>query len=92
MRLLIFLDKELLGKFISLNFKTTGEFYAIKAISKEILIEYNQEENTKLEEQILLTWNHSFLLGMDFVFQNKESIYFVMPYVQGGELYGLLKK
>lgn len=66
--------------------------YAIKAISKEILIEYDQEENTKLEEQILLTCKHPFLLGMDFVFQNVETIYFVMPYVQGGELYTHLKK
>lgn len=29
---------------------------------------------------------------MDFVFQNPDTIYFVLPYVQGGELYTHLKK
>lgn len=29
---------------------------------------------------------------MDYVFENIENIYFVMPYIQGGELYTHLKK
>mmetsp|Transcript_30253 Transcript_30253/g.29746 ORF Transcript_30253/g.29746 Transcript_30253/m.29746 type:complete len:96 (+) Transcript_30253:970-1257(+) len=28
---------------------------------------------------------------MDFVFENEKTIYFVMPYVKGGELYSQLK-
>ncbi|CAI2360806.1 unnamed protein product [Moneuplotes crassus] len=87
-----FLGQGTFGKVYLTKLRSTGSLYAIKSISKEILKEYDQEENTKLEEQILLSCDHTFLLGMDFVFQNEESIYFVMPYVQGGELYRLLKK
>ena len=31
--------------------------------------------------------DHPFLMGIDFVFMNELRIYFVMPYVPGGELY-----
>ena len=86
-----FLGQGTFGKVYLTKLNSTEELYAIKSISKEILIEYDQEENTKIEEQILLTCKHPFLLGMDFVFQNSENIYFVMPYVQGGELYTHLK-
>ena len=87
-----FLGQGTFGKVYLTKLKSTGKLYAIKCISKEILIEYDQEENTKLEEQILFTCKHEFLLGMDFVFQNIDNIYFVMPYVKGGELYAHLKK
>jgi serine/threonine protein kinase len=50
-----FLGQGTFGKVYLTKLKSTGQLYAIKSISKEILIEYDQEENTKLEEQILLT-------------------------------------
>jgi len=31
--------------------------------------------------------DHPFLVGMDFLFQNDLRLYFVMPFVRGGELY-----
>ena len=35
--------------------------------------------------------NHPFLIQMDFLFQNDMRLYFVMPFIQGGELYKILK-
>jgi len=87
-----FLGQGTFGKVYLTKLKSTKQLYAIKAINKDILIEYDQLENTKLEEQIMLSWKHDFLLSMDFVFQNPDTIYFVLPYVQGGELYTHLKK
>lgn len=31
--------------------------------------------------------DHPFLVGMEFLFQNEFRLYFVMPFVRGGELY-----
>jgi serine/threonine protein kinase len=31
--------------------------------------------------------DHPFLVGMDFLFQTETRLYFVMPFVKGGELY-----
>ena len=36
---------------------------------------------------ILNKMNHPFLVGMDYVFQKAYRIYFVMDYVEGGELF-----
>ena len=31
--------------------------------------------------------DHPFLVGMEYLFQNEMRLYFVMPFVRGGELY-----
>lgn len=42
--------------------------YAIKAIRKDVLIEFNQVQNTKLEKDILFGCDHPFLVGMEYLF------------------------
>jgi serum/glucocorticoid-regulated kinase 2 len=64
-----------------------NQLYAIKAIRKDVLIEHDQIESTLLEKDILFAADHPFLVGMDFLFQSELRLYFVMPFIQGGELY-----
>mmetsp|Transcript_17390 Transcript_17390/g.20187 ORF Transcript_17390/g.20187 Transcript_17390/m.20187 type:complete len:299 (+) Transcript_17390:832-1728(+) len=59
----------------------------MKRIRKDILIEKGQIQNTKNEKEILLSIEHPFLLGMDFVFQNDYRIYFFLDYIKGGNLF-----
>ena len=40
-----------------------------------------------LEKDIMFDCDHNFLVNMDFMFQNDLRLYFVMPFVRGGELY-----
>ena len=42
--------------------------YAIKAIRKDILIEYDQVTSVALEKDILFEADHPFLCGMDYLF------------------------
>ena len=35
----------------------------------------------------MLECDHPFLVGMDYLFQNDFRLYFVMPFIRGGELY-----
>jgi serine/threonine protein kinase len=48
-----------------------SEVFAMKALAKNIILEYDQVESTKLEKDILLMANHPFLVGMKYVFQTE---------------------
>lgn len=80
------------GKVCLVEYKNTGELYAMKSIKKDILIDLDQIENTLLEKKILQTVKHPFLCSLVFCFQSDERIYFVMNFVKGGELFQHLKK
>lgn len=69
----------------------TKQMYAVKVIRKDVLIEYDQIQSTLLEKDILFAADHPFLVGMDYLFQSETRLYFVMPYVKGGELYKVFK-
>lgn len=70
-----------------LKVKDEVKYYAIKAIRKDVLIEYDQVQSTMLEKDIMFEADHPFLVGMDYLFQSETRLYFVMPFVRGGELY-----
>jgi len=71
--------------------KEGNALYAIKAIRKDVLLDFKQVKNTKLEKDILFSCDHPFLVGMDYLFQTPERLYFVMPFIKGGELYKIFK-
>lgn len=72
--------------------KDNEQYYAIKAIRKDVLIEYDQIQSVLLEKDILFSADHPFLCGMDFLFQSETRLYFVMPFVNGGELYKVFQE
>jgi len=90
-KLLSVIGRGTFGKVFLAEFTRNKERYAIKSIRKDILIEYDQIENTLREKDILFECNHPFLIQMDFLFQNDLRLYFVMPFIEGGELYKILK-
>jgi len=70
----------------------THELYAMKSLKKDVLIDQDQIEITLLEKNILQSIDHQFLFGLVFCFQTVERIYFVMPFLRGGELFQHLRK
>jgi serine/threonine protein kinase len=44
-----------------------------------------------LEKNIMFEADHPFLVGMDYLFQSESRLYFVMPFVNGGELYKIFQ-
>jgi len=81
------IDKGSFGKVFLVINKLNGKYYAMKRIRKDILVKKKQVENNKNEKEILLNVKHPFLLGMDYVFQNEERIYFFLDYIPGGNLF-----
>ena len=75
------------GRVYLAQLPATGKKYAIKAIRKDVLIEYDQIASTALEKDILFEADHPFLCGMEYLFQSEARLYFVMPFINGGELY-----
>jgi serum/glucocorticoid-regulated kinase 2 len=64
----------------------------MKGLKKDVLIEQEQISNTLLEKEILQTIDYPLLCGLVFCFQNEERIFFVMPFLSGGELFQHLRK
>jgi tRNA A-37 threonylcarbamoyl transferase component Bud32 len=81
------LGKGAFGKVYLTKMKENGQLYAIKTIRKDVVIQTEQIDAVNLERDILLNCDHPFLVGMDFVFQSDLRLYFVMQFVEGGELY-----
>ena len=65
----------------------TGHLYAMKSQRKHKIIEGFQAKQIHLEKTILQLADHPFLVGMHYVFQTDQRVYFVMRFVEGGELY-----
>ena len=56
------------GKVFLAEYKETKQLYAIKSIRKDVLIQYDQVDNTILEKDIMFECDHPFLVGMEFLF------------------------
>ena len=56
------------GKVFLVQKRGSSEVYAMKSLRKDVIIEYDQVESTKLERDILLQADHPFLVGMRYVF------------------------
>jgi serine/threonine protein kinase len=57
-----------------------------------MLIEKDAVLNTKLEKEIMLDVDNPFLINLIYLLQNELRLYFVMPFINGGELFQILKK
>ena len=80
------------GKVCLVEFKQTKELFAMKSLKKNVLLDEDQVESTLLEKNILQSLDYPFLVGMVFCFQTEERVYFVLPFLQGGELFQHLRK
>ena len=75
------------GKVYLVQHQHTKTMYAMKSIRKDIVLEHDSLESLKVEKLILLQVRHPFIISMDHVFAKATRIYFVMAFVQGGELF-----
>lgn len=59
----------------------------MKSIRKDVVLEHDSLESLKVEKLILLQVKHPFVISMEAVFAKDARIYFIMPFIQGGELF-----
>jgi hypothetical protein len=71
--------------------KANGEYYALKVMRKEDIIQYKQVEHILNEKHILEEINHPFIINMLCGFQDNTNIYIVTDFSCGGELFSFLR-
>ncbi|OWK04314.1 hypothetical protein Celaphus_00016291, partial [Cervus elaphus hippelaphus] len=73
--------------------KLDGKFYAVKVLQKKIVLNRKEQKHIMAERNVLLkNVKHPFLVGLHYSFQTTEKLYFVLDFVNGGEILGFVKK
>ena len=70
--------------------KDTGMLYAMKTLRKSDVLKRNQVAHVKAERDILAEADNEWVVKLYYSFQDHNNLYFVMDYVPGGDLMGLL--
>ena len=72
--------------------KHNQRYYAVKVLKKQQVVKMKQVEHTNDERKMLQRVKHPFLITLWGTFQDSKNLYMVMDFVEGGELFSLLRK
>mmetsp|Transcript_21157 Transcript_21157/g.59545 ORF Transcript_21157/g.59545 Transcript_21157/m.59545 type:complete len:460 (+) Transcript_21157:176-1555(+) len=90
--LLTVIGKGSFGKVLQVRKKDNSRIYAMKVLNKKNIMERNEVEHAKTEKSVLQKLVHPFLVNLHYSFQSPDKLYFIMDYVNGGELFYHLQK
>jgi len=79
------------GEVLLCRHKKTNSLYAMKTMEKTHIVTNSNIERAVEERSILQSMDHPFCVRLVFAFQDDKSLYLVMNYVSGGNLYNRLK-
>ncbi|XP_026093822.1 serine/threonine-protein kinase Sgk3-like [Carassius auratus] len=81
------------GKVLLAKRKRDGKYYAIKVLQKKVILKRREQKHIMAERNVLLkNVKHPFLVGLHYSFQTTDKLYFVLDFVNGGELFFHLQK
>jgi len=75
------------GKVLRVRKNNDGKIYAMKVLDKNMIIQRNELEHTRSEKSILQQLDCPFLVKLHYTFQTSSKLYFILDYVNGGELF-----
>jgi serine/threonine protein kinase len=80
------------GRVLLVKKKENQQIYAMKILKKKFVVEQNQVTHTTTERNVMVKLEHPFLTKLHFAFQDDKSLYFVMDFINGGELFHHLRR
>lgn len=72
--------------------KHNQRFYAVKVLKKAQVVKMKQVEHTNDERTMLQRCRFPFLITLWGTWQDSKNLYMVMDFIEGGELFSLLRK
>jgi hypothetical protein len=72
--------------------KHNQRYYAVKVLKKAQVLKMKQVEHTNDERRMLQRCRHPFLITLWGTWQDSKNLYMVMDFIEGGELFSLLRK
>lgn len=89
------IGKGTFGQVYQVRKRDTGRIYAMKVLSKKVIVQKKEVAHTLGERNILVrtaTTDSPFIVGLKFSFQTPTDLYLVTDYMSGGELFWHLQK
>ncbi|XP_026144315.1 serine/threonine-protein kinase Sgk1 isoform X1 [Carassius auratus] len=81
------------GKVLLARHKENEQYYAVKVLQKKIILKKKEQKHIMAERNVLMkNIKHPFLVGLHYSFQTTDKLYFVLDYVNGGELFYHLQR
>lgn len=80
------------GKVYMVRRNGTENFYAMKKLRKDVVAKRNLLVKTQAERDILEKIDSPFIVKLHYAFQTPAKLYFVMDFLNGGELFYHLRK
>ncbi|KAM4718998.1 serine/threonine-protein kinase Sgk3 isoform 3-T3 [Anableps anableps] len=81
------------GKVFLAKRKHDEKCYAVKVLQKKVILNRKEQKHIMAERNVLLkNVKHPFLVGLHYSFQTTDKLYFVLDFVNGGELFFHLQR
>lgn len=90
--LLKVIGKGSFGKVMQVRKKDTQRVYALKSIRKAHIVAKLEVTHTIAERNVLVEVNNPFIVSLKFCFQSPDKLYFVLDFINGGELFHHLQR
>lgn len=86
------LGKGSFGHVTLVKWPKEGKSFALKAVSKQQIVETRQQGHILSEKNALASLNHPLIIKLYSTFKDKNMLYFLLEPSLGGELFTLLRK